>query len=57
MNKYNNIFGQMPQIFSKNKLFSLDATMLKLCTSLFDRAKLRTTKGAVMLHLFLNRQG
>lgn len=41
----------------RNKLFSLDATVIKLCVSLFDWAKFRTTKGAVKLHLLLDHDG
>jgi hypothetical protein len=41
----------------KNKLFSLDATVIELCASLFDWAKFRRTKGAVKLHLLLDHEG
>ncbi len=41
----------------KNKLFSLDATVIELCASLFDWAKYRQTKGAVKLHLLLDHEG
>jgi hypothetical protein len=41
----------------KNKLFSLDATKIELCISLFDWAKFRQTKGAVKLHLLLDHEG
>ena len=41
----------------KNPLFSLDATVIDLCLSLFEWAKFRTTKGAVKLHLLLNHSG
>ena len=41
----------------KNKLFSLDATVIDLCLSLFDWAKFRSTKGAVKLHLLLDHDG
>ena len=41
----------------KNKLFSLDATLIELCASLFDWAKFRQTKGAVKLHLLLDHDG
>lgn len=39
----------------KNKLFSLDATVIELCATLFDWARFRQTKGAVKLHLLLDR--
>lgn len=41
----------------KNKLFSLDATVIELCASLFEWAKFRQTKGAVKLHLLLDHDG
>jgi len=41
----------------KNKLFSLDATLIELCVSLFDWATYRQTKGAVKLHLLLDHDG
>jgi hypothetical protein len=41
----------------KNKLLSLDATVIDLCASLFDWAKFRQTKGAVKLHLLLDHDG
>ncbi len=41
----------------KNKLFSLDATVIELCASIFDWAKFRQTKGAVKLHLLLDHDG
>lgn len=41
----------------KNKLFSLDATLIELCVSLFEWAKYRQTKGAVKLHLLLDHEG
>src|SRR4030067_572452 len=41
----------------KNPLYSLDATVIDLCLSLYDWAKFRTTKGAVKLHVKLNPSG
>lgn len=41
----------------KNKLFSLDASVIELCVSLFDWATFRQTKGAVKLHLLLDHDG
>jgi hypothetical protein len=38
----------------KNKLLSLDSTVLELCASMFDWARFRQTKGAVKLHLLLD---
>lgn len=48
--------GKKPFRF-KNKLFSLDATLIELCATLFDWAKYRQTKGAVKLHLLLDHEG
>ena len=39
------------------RLLILDATMIDLCTSLFDWAAYKRTKGAVKLHLLLDHQG
>ena len=41
----------------KNPLYTLDATIIDLCLSLYDWAKFRTTKGAVKLHVKLNHSG
>ncbi len=41
----------------KNKLYSIDATLIELCASLFDWAKYCTTKGAIKLHLLLDHEG
>jgi Domain of unknown function (DUF4372)/Transposase DDE domain len=41
----------------KNRLFSLDASVIELCATLFDWAKFRQTKGAVKLHLLLDHEG
>jgi Domain of unknown function (DUF4372)/Transposase DDE domain len=41
----------------KNKLLSLDATVIALCVSVFDWAQFRRTKGAVKLHLLLDHDG
>ncbi|MCK9247142.1 MAG: IS4 family transposase [Anaerolineaceae bacterium] len=41
----------------KNKLYSLDATTIDLCLSVFPWAKFRTTKGAVKVHVGLDHDG
>jgi len=41
----------------KNKLVSLDSTVIDLCVSVFDWAKFRRTKGAVKLHMVLDHDG
>jgi len=41
----------------KNPLYSLDATTIDLCLSLYNWAKFRTTKGAVKLHVKFNHAG
>jgi hypothetical protein len=41
----------------KNKLVSMDATVIDLCLKMFDWAKFRCTKGAVKLHLLLDHDG
>ncbi len=41
----------------KNKLYSLDASTIDLCLSVFPWAKFRTTKGAIKLHTGLDHSG
>ncbi|MFH1996244.1 MAG: IS4 family transposase [Candidatus Omnitrophota bacterium] len=41
----------------KNPLYTIDATIISLCLSLYDWAKFRTKKGAVKLHVKLNHAG
>jgi len=41
----------------KNKLVSLDSTVIDLCLSMYDWAKFRRAKGAVKLHLVLDHDG
>jgi hypothetical protein len=49
--------GKKTKFRFKNKLFSLDASTIDLCLSLFPWAKFRQTKGAVKLHLLLDHDG
>lgn len=39
-----------------NQLYSLDASVVDLCLSLFDWAKYRTAKGAIKIHILLNNR-
>jgi len=41
----------------KNKLMSLDASVIDLSVAMFDWAKFRRTKGAIKLHLLLDHDG
>ena len=41
----------------KNKLYSLDASTIDLCLSVFPWARFRATKGAVKLHVGLDHEG
>lgn len=41
----------------KNQLYSLDASTIDVCLSMFPWADFRATKGAVKLHVGLNHQG
>ena len=41
----------------KNKRYSLDASTIELCLSVFPSAKYKTTKGAIKLHVGLDHQG
>jgi hypothetical protein len=49
--------GKKKKFRFKNKLFSLDSTVVDLCLSLFPWADFRQTKGAVKLHLLLDHDG
>ena len=40
-----------------NPLYSLDATTIDLCLSVFPWAEFRSTKGAIKLHVGLNHSG
>ena len=41
----------------KNKLYSMDATLVSLCLSVFPWAKFRRTKGGIRLHTLLDHNG
>jgi hypothetical protein len=41
----------------KNKLLSLDATVVDLCLSMFPWAEFRRTKGAIKIHMILDHDG
>jgi hypothetical protein len=50
--------GPYPKKFRfKNKLVSLDSSVIDLCIEMFDWAKFRRTKGAIKLHLVLDHEG
>ena len=49
--------GKSHKFRFKNKLISMDATVIDLCATVFDWALYRRTKGAVKLHLLLDHQG
>jgi len=49
--------GKKKKFRFKNKLLSLDATVIGLCAASFDWAQFRRTKGAVKLHLLLDHDG
>ena len=49
--------GSRKKFRFKNKLVSLDASVIDLSLSLFDWAQFRRTKGAVKLHLLLDHDG
>ncbi|HPA70567.1 MAG TPA: IS4 family transposase [Bacteroidales bacterium] len=49
--------GGKKQFKFNNKLYSIDATIIELCASLFPWAEYRQTKGAVKLHLLLDHEG
>ena len=45
------------QLRFKNKLLSIDSTVIDLCATMFDWAKFRKTKGAVKMHVMLDHDG
>lgn len=49
--------GKKRRFRFKNKLFSLDASIIDLCLSMFEWAEFRRTKGAVKLHMLLDHDG
>jgi hypothetical protein len=49
--------GKIKKFRFKNKLLSLDSSIISLCLALFPWAKFRRTKGAVKLHLLLDHDG
>jgi len=51
------VVGPRKKFRFKNKLMSLDATVIDLCAELYDWAKFRRTKGGVKLHLLLDHDG
>ena len=51
------VVGPRKQFRFKNKLLSLDASVIDLCAGLYDWARYRRTKGGVKLHLLLDHDG
>jgi Domain of unknown function (DUF4372)/Transposase DDE domain len=51
------VTGRKRKFRFKNKLVSLDSSVIELCLSLYDWAKFRRRKGAVKLHLVLDHDG
>jgi hypothetical protein len=49
--------GKKRKFRFKNKLLSLDASVIDLCLTLFPWAEFRQTKGAIKLHLLLDHDG
>jgi hypothetical protein len=49
--------GKIKKFRFKNKLLSLDSSVISLCLALFPWARFRRTKGAVKLHLLLDHDG
>lgn len=57
MDRFRNLglrVGKKSKFKFKNKLLSLDSTVITLCLSLFPWAEYRTTKGGVKLHVLLD---
>jgi hypothetical protein len=51
------VAGQRRKFRFKNKLVSIDSTVIDLSLSMYDWAKYQRTKGAVKLHLVLDHDG
>jgi len=51
------VVGPRKKFRFKNKLLSLDASVIDLCASLYNWAHYRRTKGGVKLHLVLDHEG
>lgn len=49
--------GKKRKFHFKNKLYSIDATVVDLCLNMYKWAKFRTRKGAIKLHLRLDHDG
>src|ERR1019366_8692275 len=49
--------GRRKKFRFKNKLVSLDSSVIDLCLRLYDWAKFRRTKGAIKLHLLPDHDG
>ena len=49
--------GKKRKFRFRNRLLSLDATVIELCERIFDWARFTRTKGAVKLHLLLDHDG
>jgi hypothetical protein len=49
--------GRNQKFRFKNKLLSLDGSVIDLCATIFDWAQFRRTKGGVKLHLLLDHDG
>jgi hypothetical protein len=49
--------GKNKKFRFKNKLVSLDGSVMDLCAAMYDWAKFRRTKGGVKLHLLLDHAG
>jgi hypothetical protein len=51
------VVGSRRKFRFKNKLLSVDASVIDLCARVFDWAQFRRTKGGVKLHLVLDHDG
>jgi hypothetical protein len=49
--------GPLKKFRFKNKLLSIDASVIDLCASMYDGAQFRRTQGGVKLHLVLDHDG
>jgi hypothetical protein len=57
LQKCQQVAGRNQKFRFKNKLLSLDGSVIDLCAAIFDWAQFRRSKGGVKLHLLLDHDG
>lgn len=57
LQKCQQVVGPRKKFRFKNKLLSMDGSLIDLCAAVYDWAKYRRTKGGIKLHLLLDHDG